>query len=305
MTARGRPGGCIAIARARALTLALVLPPALAGAQTPVARPPGPPRQSDSSAVCRIGQDSTPRLVRDTIFASLRRVDSPAPITPDFARLFLDEVREFWKPPTPLTLPTYRAYSYTIGADTVDAARAWFALEVTFVVRASGRLGDLVALASSTSVAIDESVTTALLAADSANALPALGDTAVDSMTVALAVTMRRDTQGVTMPLLSVVNAVVSPAAPAMAARDTSTAWIAASPPGDVAAGTERIHFVIDERGRVMPGTMRALDAPGDRALQRARAELPRWRFAPAVVRGCAVKSIVEQRFTVRADAAP
>jgi hypothetical protein len=54
------------------------------------------------------------------------------------------------------------------------------------------------------------------------------------------------------------------------------------------------VQFVVDPTGRPEPGTLKVLRAPRDADTAPIRAALPRWRFRPALVDGCAVRQLVQ-----------
>lgn len=54
------------------------------------------------------------------------------------------------------------------------------------------------------------------------------------------------------------------------------------------------IEFVVDTRGRALPSTFRVLRVEDGGLVEAARAALSRWRFQPAVDRGCRVPQVTQ-----------
>jgi TonB family protein len=178
--------------------------------------------------------------------------------------------------------------------------------EVRLAVRRDGRVAEAALVTRSLADAADRALLAAIRDADSAQVLPALPAGSPEKVTVFLSLVLggrtqhpdsattatatRRDVAVLSLPQFRDARGV----RPAVGQRGPKY------PPGVKAVGREGsvdLSFVVDETGRVTPGTVRLVSFTTAAFAQAVLDIVPRFRLEPATIGGCPVKQLVRQPF--------
>lgn len=157
--------------------------------------------------------------------------------------------------------------------------------QATFMLDHTGHVTETEISATSLAAGVDSALIGAIRGADSAHAFPTgasgLYELSLSSATPATGVQ--------SIPFASVAVSVEPLAHSAALERDSPTA--------NLPAGNGTFEFVVDERGKAMPNTLRTVSASSGSFARAVAKELESLRFQPAVTGTCPVKQVVLQPF--------
>lgn len=262
----------------------------------------GAPSGAIAEACSTLTAPPDARRVNDTIFASLRRVDMGDALPASFVAAVINDVRSHWIRPAEIELPVFgHLVGAMPGARSGDVTRG-FSVEFGFSLHGDGRITGLALSATSTSALIDKSVLRALKAADSAGWLPPIAGLPVpgDSAAFSIRVFVGRDTTttNVAMAVLSVP--VEGPFVVARPIEGSASPHYPDTERRNREDGSVYITFVIDESGRVVPGTRQVQSFTSRPFLVAVLEAMQKMEFTPARLHGCAVKNLVSAAYVFR-----
>jgi TonB family protein len=237
--------------------------------------------------------------------ANLSRVGSKAAIPPTFSSAVVEAIAAHLTLPRPLEMGVYGPWRYNSVAVTAKQpiqATPTFSSEFVVVFRRDGTVKSLELSQQSQSPALEAAIARAIKAADSARDFPLITDATdkrelpvfidfffSDSLSAGSYAMFRAS-----VPIYVASNLVKQlPTFVPEYPKDLRRQGIS----GDVV-----LDFVVDESGQVAERSYRIVklsDVPFGEAVLAA---LPKMRFEPMRIGGCAVKALVEQSFAFRLD---
>ncbi len=263
----------------------------------------------DTVAVCPASAGSPVRTDSLIAVGRMHRVDGreSSKLPTDFAALAMGAIADRLTLPQPFQLAAYGGTGSESFANVQSSkpltAHLSFGLEVMIAWKRDGSLKKVGLAQSSLSPALDKAIIHAILAADSARAFPTRNaEVAGQELSIYIDVDLVSRTPAgshelfrLTLPVFLLDN---------FASQVPNSA--APKYPLDLrnrgVEGEASFEFVVDERGRAVGESIRVIKF-SDREFARSALEmLPRAQFAPARIRGCPVKQIVQQSFQFKLD---
>lgn len=267
------------------------------------ARAFAPTRMADTSAVCTASPAPPVRSV--SLIAAARMVSLDKPLPSEFAPLVVGAIAEHLKVPQPLQLAAYsgsdtRSDTQSIPSDS-GTAHLSFSMELMIDWKKNGTLKRLVLSQSSLSPELDAAIILAVRAADSARAFPTrLDGVAGKEVHTFLDVDLVTELAAGSHGLFRATLPVFLMESPAGAAP-----WrVVPKYPSDLrqrgVEGDVTFEFVVDEHGRALVESFRAVKFSHTAFAKAAFETLPAMRFTPARMHGCPIKQVVRQSFSFR-----
>ncbi|MFL5575522.1 MAG: energy transducer TonB [Gemmatimonadaceae bacterium] len=173
--------------------------------------------------------------------------------------------------------------------------------EVAFVLHRDGSASGVRITTTDGLPQIDSAAVRAVRAADSARAFAPFPEELLDTtIAVDVRIGLGRRKRGVALPLFPVALPWVKPTRPVVPRpRQPAPVYPRAAIQGLVESDV-LVQFIVDESGRVAPGTVHVERAEYREFVQAVLDVLPQYRFTPAELNGCPVKSLVQLPFEFR-----
>jgi protein TonB len=235
------------------------------------------------------------------------RFGSDKPIPDNFASFLVEGIRTNLVLPTPLALGVYGSHfnrPIPPGSKQPEELVPAFSSEFIVALRQDGSVRDLRLLQESLAPALDAAIARAIYLADSTKSLPPIGEVTdkseivvfIDIDMVDSATSGRYPLFRVTVPVYPMTRAVSQLRTPDAVPHYPDELR------NQGIAGFAQLRFVVDESGKVAEHSYRIVKLSEIPFGQAVLAVMPRFRFEPARIGNCPVKSIVEQSFEFKVD---
>jgi TonB family protein len=238
--------------------------------------------------------DSTPA----GLFIFVRRIDGELPeLQPKFIS---DRIQTMFVPPRPFRLTVFSGPARMrtlrpVASDTVGELRAPTVVGVYRFTSIRGQVNRARIVRASLMPGFDSAATAAIVEASLDHEVFS-APTGEDSMTVDVwlssdSMPSSRRIVGAQFPRMRVVDAVPRSDNPPAVFPDSAKA-------AGILAAEVVLRFVVDRTGAPEPGTVELLRSSGYSFARAAFEALPKQRFQPATIRGCAVAQTVDYSFS-------
>ena len=274
----------------------------LAGALCVATSTTGRAQARDSAACTRVLAAPASDSVTAEVLLTIRSLDPARPLPDSYAEMIALGVRSNLHFPRGLALDTYQGGNGAMRLTNLVLEGVYHA-----TLRADGHLSNVRVAGDFIGEAFDRAMVASLRALDSSGDLPGLPAGVADSVRgipIVLSVNTIDDTKSFVVTGAGITS---SPLFRFRTPRRTVTKGILALiqprleyPPGLRAQGIPGqaiIRFVIDPEGVVDGRTVQAIRYTDIEFLKAVAAAVPRMRFSPLAVEGCAVRAVVTQPF--------
>lgn len=247
------------------------------------------PAQSNDSTSC-LAKQLPSGTAQDTVVLDIRTLPDST-LTKDYEGLILEGVAEEFHAPGITHVPVFSHWTRSMGGVAVDETRSEVEGEVAFDLDAKGQITHVTLTASTLEPALDDSLTQAVSQLAASGMVPPPPH--VPGTGKAFVLVGIRSVSGyspVTRPLYR-ENVQIFPLAHDVAELANNPPITYPILPAEARVGDSvEVDFVVDETGRVLPGTTRILRGHYLDFMQALARGVSKFRFQPAMIGSCPIK---------------